>query len=94
MQPDPNPADLKPIAPKPPSTKPPTTKPYVKLAYLLIIIGMGIFALERMGLDNMAGRSHTGLHLDGTLLSILVIAPVVLVLAGCLVFMYGKMRRL
>lgn len=73
---------------------PPSTKPYVRLAYTLIIIGMGIFALERLGLSNMAGPNHTGLHLDGTILSILVLAPVVLVVAGCLIFMIGKMRRL
>ena len=72
----------------------PSTKPYVKLAYTLIIIGMGIFAIERLGLSNMSGPNQTGLHLDGTLLSILVIAPVALVLAGCLIFMVGKMRRL
>lgn len=70
------------------------TKPYVKLAQTLVIVGMGIFALERMGLSNMSGPNHTGMHLDGTLLSILVIAPVALVVAGCLVFMVGKMRRL
>ena len=72
----------------------PSTKPYVKLAYTLIIIGMGIFAIERLGLSNMSGPNHTGLHLDGTLLSILVIAPIALVIAGCLIFMFGKMRRL
>jgi len=72
----------------------PSTKPYVKLAYTLIIIGMGIFAIERLGLSNMAGPNGTPMHLDGTLLSVLVIAPVALVIAGCLIFMIGKMRRL
>jgi hypothetical protein len=72
----------------------PSTKPYVKLAYTLIIVGMGIFAIERLGLSNMSGPNHTPVHLDGTLLSILVIAPVALVVAGCLIFMIGKMRRL
>ena len=72
----------------------PSTKPYVKLAYTLIIVGMGIFAIERLGLSNMSGPGSTPMHLDGTLLSILVIAPVVLILAGCLIFMVGKMRRL
>jgi hypothetical protein len=72
----------------------PSTKPYVKLAYTLIIVGMGIFAIERLGLSNMSGPNHTGLNIDGTLLSVLVIAPVVLILAGCLIFMIGKMRRL
>lgn len=72
----------------------PSTKPYVKLAYTLIIIGMGIFALERLGLSQMSGPGQTRMHLDGTLLSVMVIAPVVLVVAGCLIFMIGKMRRL
>ena len=69
-----------------------STKPYLKLAYTLILFGMGIFAFERFGLSNMGGPG--GLHLDGTVLSVLVIAPVVLVIAGCIVFMVGKMRRL
>lgn len=68
-------------------------KPYLKLAYALIAIGMGIFAFERFGLAEIAGPNQP-LHLDGTLLSILVIAPVVLIISGCLVFMFGKMRRL
>jgi heme/copper-type cytochrome/quinol oxidase subunit 2 len=72
----------------------PSTKPYVKLAYTLIIVGMGIFALERVGLSNMSGPNRTQMHLDGTLLSVLVLAPIVLVIAGCLIFMVGKMRRL
>lgn len=72
---------------------PPGTKPYIKLAQTLIVIGMGIFALERLGLSQMSGSGQK-MHLDGTLLSVLVIAPVVLVVAGCLIFMIGKMRRL
>lgn len=68
-------------------------KPYLKLAYTLIIIGMGIFAFERFGLTEIAGPGRS-LHLDGTQLAILVITPVVLVAAGCLVFVFGKMRRL
>lgn len=72
----------------------PSTKPYVKFAYTLIIVGMGLFALERIGLSNMSGQNPTGMHLDGNILSILVIAPVALVIAGVLVFMIGKMRRL
>ena len=72
----------------------PTTKPYVKLAQTLILFGMGLFALERFGLSQMAGAGQSRMHLDGTLLSILVLAPVVLVAAGCLIFMVGKMRRL
>jgi hypothetical protein len=66
-------------------------KSYLKLAYTLILFGMGIFAFERFGLSEIAGPNQS-LHLNGTLLSILVLAPVVLVVAGCLVFLFGKMR--
>lgn len=68
-------------------------KPYLKLSYALVVIGMAIFAFERFGLAEIAGPGRT-LHLNGTLLSVLVVAPVVLIAAGCLVFMFGKMRRL
>jgi hypothetical protein len=64
-------------------------KPYVRLAYTLVLIGMGIFTLERLGLSQLSG-----LHLAGWLVSVLVIAPVALILAGGLVFMVGRMRRL
>ena len=67
-------------------------KPYVKVAYTLVIIGMSIFAFERFGLSNMAGNGTV--HLPGWLISVLVIAPVVLILGGCAVFMFGRMRRL
>jgi hypothetical protein len=72
----------------------PSTKPYVKLAYGLILFGMGIFTIERLGLSNLSGPNSTGMHLDGTLLSIMVIAPFVLVISGVVIFMFGKMRRL
>jgi hypothetical protein len=65
-------------------------KPYVKLAYTLVIFGMAIFAFERFGLSSMAGT----VQLPGWLISVLVIAPVVLIFGGCLVFMVGRMRRL
>lgn len=71
----------------------PSAKPHVKLAYGLIIAGMAIFMLERFGLSNMSGPNHTPLHLDGTLLSLMVIAPVALILAGCVTFMVGSMLR-
>ena len=64
-------------------------KPYVKLAYTLVIVGMAIFFFERYGLSQMAG-----VHLAGWLISILVIAPVALILSGCAIFMVGRMRRL
>jgi hypothetical protein len=66
-------------------------KPYVKLAYTLIAIGMGVFALERLGLSEMGGFN---MPLAGWLISIMVIAPVALILAGCAVFLFGRMRRL
>lgn len=64
-------------------------KPYVKLAYTLVLLGMAIFFFERYGLSQL-----NGVQLAGWLISILVIAPVVLILAGCLVFLVGRMRRL
>lgn len=67
-------------------------KPYLKLAYTLIAVGMGLFMAERYGLGELS--KNGSLHLDGTLLSILVIAPILLVLAGCVIFMVGKLRRL
>ncbi len=66
---------------------------YSKLAYTLIIAGMSIFAFERFGLQAISSNG-TPVHLNGALMSILVIAPVVLVIAGCGVFMVGRMRRL
>ena len=68
-------------------------KPYVKLAYTLVLVGMGMFSVEQFGLGKLEGPNHS-FHLDGTLLSILVIAPIVLVAAGAVIFMVGKMRRL
>ena len=70
----------------------PATKPYIKLAYILILLGMGLFALERYGLAEWAGPNHVSL--DGTLASILVLAPLALILAGCITFVVGKLRRL
>ncbi|WP_055045365.1 hypothetical protein [Devosia sp. A16] len=67
-------------------------KPYVKLASTLASVGLGIFFIERFGLSEL--QKNGSIHLDGTLLSIMVIAPVLLVLAGAVVFMVGKMRRL
>jgi hypothetical protein len=71
----------------------PGMKPYVKLASTLVLIGGGIFSLERYGLSELEGPQHA-FHLDGTILSILVIAPFALIAAGAVVFAWGKMRRL
>ncbi len=68
-------------------------KPYVKLASSLVLVGMGLFSLEQFGLGKLEGDSHS-IHLDGTILSILVLAPLVLIAAGAIVFVVGKMRRL
>ena len=69
-------------------------KPYIKLASTLVTLGIGIFAFERFGLSELRTAAGQPVHLDGTLLSILVIAPFALVVAGCIVFMVGKLRRL
>ncbi len=69
------------------------TKPYLKLASTLVLLGIGLFSLEKFGLGRLAGASGHA-QLDGTLLSVLVIAPLALVAAGILTFIIGKMRRL
>lgn len=71
----------------------PPTKPYVKLASTLVLLGMGIFTLERYGLQRIEEPGQP-LHLGATLLSLLVIVPVAMVIAGALVFIVGRMRRL
>jgi len=68
-------------------------KPYVKLASGLVVFGMGLFSLEQMGLGRLEGNGQS-IHLDGTILSLMVLAPVGLVVAGAIVFVVGKMRRL
>ena len=68
-------------------------KPYVKLASSLVLVGTGLFSLEQFGLGKLEGDSHS-IHLDGTILSVLVLAPLVLIAAGAIVFVVGKMRRL
>jgi hypothetical protein len=70
-------------------------RPYIKLASTLVLLGMGmgLFTLERYGLPRIEEPGHP-LHLGGTLLSLLVIVPVAMVLAGALVFIIGRMRRL
>ena len=69
-------------------------KPYLRLAYGLIILGIGLLMLEQFGLGALRGQHDDGVRLDPTIWSLLVIVPVALVIAGCLVFMVGKMRRL
>ncbi len=69
------------------------TKPYLKLASTLVLLGIGLFSLEQFGLSKLEGPSRS-MHLDPTVLSVLVIAPLALVAAGALVFIVGKVRRL
>lgn len=71
----------------------PGPKPYIKLASTLVLIGMGLFTLEQYGLSRIEEPGHP-LHLDGTVLSLLVIVPMLLVVVGALVFVVGRMRRL
>lgn len=68
-------------------------KPYVKLASTLVLIGMGLFTLERFGLSEIEQPDHP-LDIDGNLLSAMVIVPLLLVAAGAVVFVVGRMRRL
>ena len=68
-------------------------KPYVKLASTLVLVGTGLFSLEQYGLGRLEGPNHS-VHLDGNLLSLLVVVPLGLVVAGALVFVVGKLRRL
>jgi hypothetical protein len=68
-------------------------KPYVKLASTLVLVGTGLFSLEQYGLGRLEGDAHP-IHIDGTILSLMVLIPIGLVVAGALVFMWGKMRRL
>ena len=68
-------------------------KPYVKLASTLVVVGMGLFSLEQFGLGKLEGQGHA-VPIDGTVLSLMVIAPIALVATGAVVFMIGKMRRL
>ena len=72
----------------------PPTKPYIKLAGGLVIVGGGLLTVERLGLSNLSSSNPGRMHIDGTLLSLMVIVPVALIVAGCIVFMVGKMRRL
>ena len=68
-------------------------KPYVKLASGLVLAGSGIFTLERFGFGRFEDPAHP-MHLDSTIISLLVLIPIGLVVAGAIVFMVGKMRRL
>jgi hypothetical protein len=66
-------------------------KPYIRLAGGLFLTGSGLLALERYGLGNMPGLQH---QLNGTVVTLLVLVPLSLIVAGLAVFAWGKMRRL
>jgi len=77
----------------PPSTKPDpgAKKPYVRIAGTLVMLGGGLFALERYGLSE--AKAYFG-SIDPNILSALVILPVAMIIAGAVIFMVGRMRRL
>ena len=68
-------------------------RPHIKLAGSLVLIGMSLFMLERFGLNWMAGPSHNQVHIDSTVLSVLVATPLILIAGGCVVFVVGSMLR-
>ena len=72
---------------------PPGMKPYVKLASTLVLVGSGLFTLERYGLQRIEEPGNP-LHIDPTLLSLMVLVPIGLEVAGAVVFLVGRMRRL
>lgn len=72
---------------------PKNPKPHIKLAATLVMLGMSLFMLERFGLSWLSSPGQPAAHLDGTLISVLVIAPMVLIIGGCLVFAIGTMMR-
>ena len=75
-----------------PPTPSPGARPHLKLASTLVFAGVTLFGLEQFGLDKIEGPTRS-VHLDPNLLSLLVIAPFVLVVAGAIVFLAGRMRR-
>lgn len=68
-------------------------KPHAKLAATLVTLGIGLFTIERLVLDGLREANGAPGHIDGTLLSLMVLVPVALVLAGGIVFMLGAVRR-
>lgn len=66
-------------------------KPHVKLAFSLVLFGSGLIALERYGLAEWQTAAMGSI--DSTLLSVMLLVPVGLIVAGGLVFVIGAMRR-
>jgi hypothetical protein len=69
------------------------TKPYIKLASTLVLLGMGMFTLEQYGLARLDAPAHS-MHIDPNVLSLLVLAPMALIVGGAVVFVVGRIRRL
>ncbi len=69
-----------------------TAKPYLKIASTLVIVGAGLLAIERYGLHELSSNGQV--HIAPNLMSLLVLVPVGLILAGAVVFVVGRMRRL
>ncbi|WP_417308205.1 hypothetical protein [Devosia sp.] len=63
-----------------------------KIAGTLVTLGLGTIFLERFGLSEWQGSSGSG-HIDPTLLSILVIVPLMLIGVGCVIFVAGRIFR-
>jgi hypothetical protein len=72
---------------------PKNPKPSTKLAGTLVLLGMSLFMLERFGLDWIRKPGNGSGHIDGTVLSVLVVAPLLLIAGGCIVFVVGAMLR-
>lgn len=73
------------------ATSPPP-KSRSSLPAILVSLGAGMFTLERLGLSRLEGPDKT-VHLDPNLVSALFIVPVLLVVAGAVMFVAGRMRR-
>ena len=70
-----------------------TAKKPSNLALTLVVSGMALFGLEQYGLGKLKSPNGAPMHIDGTILTILVLAPIVLVLTGAVLFMTRRMRR-
>lgn len=67
-------------------------KPHNKLAALLLLTGKGMILIEGLGLG-LLRQSGASVHLGQLLLSLLVLIPASLLLAGCAVFVLGAAQR-
>ena len=71
--------------------RPGLDKPYIRLAATLVVFGIAAFSIERW-LFGQFRRDNV--HLDPNLLSALFALPLILVAAGIVVWIVGRMRRL